>query len=76
MPRMDGEQLIDDLRQRDYPAPVIVLTAHGEDELIIGCLKRGACDYLIKPVSVDDLQVAVSTAMQHMPVVSRPASRL
>ena len=74
MPRLDGEQLIDELRARGYPAPVIVLTAHGEDELIVGCLKRGACDYLVKPVSVDDLQVAVATAMHHMPVVSSDLS--
>lgn len=70
MPRMDGEELIARLRDDDYPVPVVVLTAHGEEELIVRCLKQGACDYLVKPVSVDDLQVAVTTALQHMPIVS------
>ncbi|MHC5067051.1 MAG: response regulator [Planctomycetota bacterium] len=67
MPRMDGEQLLAELRRRDYVAPVIMLTAHGQDELIIRCLSAGVCDYLIKPVTIEQLQMAVTTALQHMP---------
>lgn len=67
MPRMDGEALLNALRERHCPSPVLVLTAHGEDDLIVRCLKRGACDYLIKPVSIDDLQLAVASALQNMP---------
>ncbi len=69
MPRMDGEQLLAELRRRKYPAPVIVLTAHGQDDLIIRCLKAGACDYLIKPVGVEALLMAANTALESMPPV-------
>lgn len=67
MPRLDGEDLLKELRQRRYPAAVIILTAHGQDDLIVRCLRAGACDYLVKPVTIEDLQVAVTTALQHMP---------
>ncbi|MDA3960188.1 MAG: response regulator [Planctomycetota bacterium] len=67
MPRMDGESLLHELRARNFSGAVIVLTAHGQDELIIRCLRAGACDYLIKPVTIDELQVAATTALQHMP---------
>ncbi len=65
MPRLDGESLLRDLRARDYPAPVIILTAHGQDDIIIRCLNSGACDYLIKPVDIDALLLSVNTALQH-----------
>jgi len=67
MPRMDGHVLVEKLRQRGYPAAVIVLTAHGQDEMIIRALRGGACDYLVKPLGIDELQVAVATALRHMP---------
>ena len=67
MPRMDGERLIEELRARKFAGSLIVLTAHGQDDLIIRCLRGGACDYLVKPVTIDELQIAASTALQHMP---------
>ena len=70
MPRLDGESLVRELHHRRYPAAVIILTAHGQDELVISCLTSGACDYLVKPVTIDDLQVAACAALQHMPSVA------
>lgn len=69
MPRLDGEGLLAELNRRSYPAAVVILTAHGQDDLIVRCLRAGACDYLVKPVSIDDLQMAAATALQHMPVL-------
>lgn len=67
MPRMDGEALLAELRRRDYPGAAIMLTALGQDDVIMRCLRLGACDYLVKPVTMDDLQTAVSNALQHQP---------
>ncbi len=67
MPRMDGEQLLGELRRRQYPAAVVMLTAIGQDDVILRCLRQGACDYLIKPVTVDDLLTAAANALQHAP---------
>ena len=67
MPRMDGEQLLAELRKRDYPGTAIMLTALGQDDVIMRCLRLGACDYLVKPVTIDDLHTAASNALQHMP---------
>ncbi len=67
MPRLDGEGLLVELRRRRYPATAIMLTALGQDEVILRCLRLGACDYLIKPVTIDDLLTAASNALQHAP---------
>lgn len=67
MPRMDGETLLQELRSRAYPAAVVVLTAHGQDDIILRCMKAGACDYLVKPVSIDDLLLAANAAHKNAP---------
>src|SRR5579862_7748756 len=69
MPRMDGEALLGELRRRNYPAAIIMLTALGQDEMIVRCLRQGACDYLVKPVGIDDLIAAAVNALQHMPLL-------
>ena len=67
MPRMDGETLLAELRKRDYPAAAVMLTALGQDDVIMRCLRQGACDYLVKPVTIDDLLSAAANALQHAP---------
>ncbi|HYE05481.1 MAG TPA: response regulator [Planctomycetota bacterium] len=69
MPRLDGEGMLAELHKRQYPASVIMLTAMGQDDLIIRCLRLGACDYLVKPVSMDDLLASAANALQHMPLI-------
>lgn len=68
MPRMDGENLIEELAARRYPAALIMLTAHGQDDHIIRCMRAGACDYLVKPVDMDELLSSVTNALQHAPM--------
>jgi len=69
MPRMDGEALLEQLHKDQYPGAVIMLTALGHDDVVVRCLRRGACDYLVKPVSIDDLVAAAANALQHRPLV-------
>lgn len=70
MPRMDGEGLLAELRRRKYPAAVVMLTALGQDDTIVRCLRLGACDYMIKPVSMEDLTRSAANALQHMPLLT------
>ena len=70
MPRLDGEGLLAELHRRRYPAAVVMLTALGQDDTIVRCLRLGACDYLVKPVSMDDLAMSATNALQHMPLLT------
>jgi DNA-binding response OmpR family regulator len=55
MPRMNGLELIKEIRSRWPDIPVVILTAHKNDENVVKCLEMGAIEYLTKPVKVDDL---------------------
>ncbi len=55
MPEMDGLQLVEAMR-RDYPAvPVVLMTAHGSEDLAARALKAGAASYVPKSRLAADL---------------------
>jgi len=55
MPRMDGLELIAELRRRSA-VPVIVLSGYGEFEYARRALQLGVNDYLLKPVDPEELE--------------------
>ena len=55
LPKMDGYQLMRELRGRVQSAPVLMLTARDSEEEIIRGLDLGADDYLTKPFSFSEL---------------------
>jgi PAS domain S-box-containing protein len=57
MPVMNGEQMVQELRQRAELAeiPIIMLTAKSDNELCLRLLKMGVQDYLNKPFTVEEL---------------------
>ncbi|OPZ06481.1 MAG: Transcriptional regulatory protein ZraR [candidate division BRC1 bacterium ADurb.BinA364] len=62
MPRMDGIELVKRAREEAPRAEVIVLTAHGTVESAVDAMKRGARDYISKPVNPEELRVSVDKA--------------
>jgi two-component system sensor histidine kinase/response regulator len=57
MPEIDGFQLITELKNNALTntIPIVLLTAKANKEAVKTGLEMGACKYLIKPVSPDDL---------------------
>jgi DNA-binding NarL/FixJ family response regulator len=59
MPRLDGIAATVQLRSTADPAPVLVLTTFGEDEVLWGAIEAGAAGFVLKDSSADDLIAAV-----------------
>src|SRR5215467_10659910 len=55
LPDGDGLELLRELRQRDDPIPVLVLTARGGLQDRVSGLRSGADDYLVKPFAFEEL---------------------
>jgi two-component system nitrogen regulation response regulator NtrX len=49
MPRMDGLEVLQRVRERADGPFVVMVTAHGDTQTAVECMKRGADDYLEKP---------------------------
>lgn len=64
MEGMDGLALLEKVRAEFPDLPVIVLTAHGTIEMAVEAMKKGAADYLTKPVGRDELLIAVRKALE------------
>ena len=61
LPDRDGIELVEQLREL---APVIVLTAFGSIDQAVSAIKRGAHDYLVKPVAPEALLLAIERALE------------
>ena len=55
LPDGDGLELLREIRQRDNPIPVLVLTARGGLNDRVQGLRSGADDYLVKPFALEEL---------------------
>jgi two-component system nitrogen regulation response regulator GlnG len=71
---MSGMEVFDRLRETDPRLPVIVITAYGATETAIEAMKRGAYEYLLKPVDLPQLRELVQRALalsrlRHVPTV-------
>ncbi len=63
MPGMDGLELIDHCKNAGLQSQYIVMSAHNEFDYAKGALQRGACDYVLKPVSDSLLVQAIKKAI-------------
>jgi DNA-binding NtrC family response regulator len=64
MPHLSGEELLGMIRDGFPHVPVIVMTAANEIDTAVECMKSGAFDYLVKPVSENRFVSSVKRAME------------
>lgn len=64
MPNLTGGELLQKLTTEYPQVPVIVMTAMGDVETAVGCMKQGAFDFLTKPVDPNRLVSSVRKALQ------------
>jgi len=62
MPRMDGITATMEIKKKNPEVMVIALTSFTEDDKVIPAIQAGACSYLLKDVSPDDLVEAIRAA--------------
>ena len=70
MPDGDGLQVMRSVRTSAPQTAVILLTAFGSVPEAVEAIHGGACDYLTKPISFDQLQSSVNRVMQRVPEAS------
>lgn len=64
MPNMDGMTLLSKLREQDAELPVIVTTAFGDVSNAVDAMRKGAADFITKPIDFDVLSVAIERALE------------
>lgn len=69
MPGMDGIELLDKL-QAESEVPVVMVSGHGTIETAVDALKRGAYDYIEKPLDLNRLLVSIRNALDKSHLVT------
>lgn len=64
MPEMDGVQCTKIIKENYPQIKIIILTTFDDDEFVFSTLKHGASGYLLKGISMDDLEEAIKTVVQ------------
>ena len=64
LPKMDGLVLLDAIRERDVAVPVIMMSGHGTIELAVEAIRRGAVDFIEKPIGSDRLMLSLEQALK------------
>ncbi len=75
MPEMDGLQLVEAMREQYPNVPVIVMTAHGSEDLALQALLTGATDYVPKQQLANELVESVECVLTFA-AGDRPRKRL
>ena len=65
LPGADGLAVLEAALARDPRTRVLVMTAYGSVETAVEAMRRGAFDFLEKPVDLDQLEVRVQRAAEH-----------
>jgi two-component system, NtrC family, nitrogen regulation response regulator NtrX len=62
--RLDGLDLLLEIKQKHQDVPVIIISGHGNIETAVAAIKRGAYEYIEKPFNADRLLLVVGRALE------------
>lgn len=63
MPKMDGTELLEKVLAHGIDCPVIMISGHGTIETAVDCIKRGAYDFIAKPLDLNRLMITLRNAL-------------
>jgi len=70
MPYLSGADLLEIAKKKDPTTEIIFLTAEDDAWLAVDVMRRGAIDYLLKPVELNQILLSIGRALQHRRLVT------
>lgn len=70
MPEMDGIELLTALKEQEVEAPVVMISGHGNIDTAVECIKKGAFDFIEKPIDLNRLLITVRNALDKSVLVT------
>lgn len=69
MPQMDGMEVLDALTTQKIETPVIMISGHGNIETAVDAIKKGAFDFIEKPLDLNRILVTIRNAKDRVVLV-------
>jgi len=70
MPRMDGMEVLDKIFENNTDAQIIMLSGHGTVDNAVEAIKKGAYDFIEKPVDLNRLLITIRNALDKSTLIS------
>ncbi len=70
MPKLDGEELLNKLIENNISSAIIMMSGHGSIETAVNAVKKGAYDYLAKPIDLNRLLVSIKNALEKTELIT------
>ncbi len=70
MPKMDGMETLEHITKINKETPVIMISGHGTVETAVGAIKKGAYDFIEKPLDLNRLFVVLRNAQDRSKLVT------
>jgi two-component system nitrogen regulation response regulator NtrX len=70
MPKMDGIEYLEKVMSTGIDVPVVMISGHGNIDTAVEAIKKGAYDYIAKPIDLNRLLVTIRNAMEKKSLVS------
>ena len=64
MPNLDGIEFLDKLVAEGSDTPVVMISGHGDIETAVDCIKKGAFDFIQKPLDLNRILITIKNATE------------
>ena len=69
MPEMDGMEVLDKLNEMGVDAAVVMISGHGDIQTAVECIKKGAFDFIQKPLDLNRILITIKNATEKVSLV-------
>ena len=69
MPKMDGMEVLDKIVENNIETPVVMISGHGNVETAVEAIKKGAYDFIQKPLDLNRTLVTLRNALDNKEVI-------
>ncbi len=69
MPEMDGMEVLDKFKEMGVDSAVIMISGHGDIETAVECIKKGAFDFIQKPLDLNRILITIKNATEKVSLV-------
>ena len=69
MPGMDGMEVLDKLVDMGVDSAIVMISGHGDFSTVVECMKKGASDYIPKPLDLNRILITIKNATERVSLV-------
>ena len=69
MPEMDGMEVLDKFNQMGIDAAIVMISGHGDIDTAVECIKKGAFDFIQKPLDLNRILITIKNATEKVNLV-------